>query len=575
MTAPSKADRAGDDPTGPTTAARTPAAAPSDRARKDAARLLQRLTPREAQVFARTAAGDDDRAVAAALGIAPATVRKHLNRAMRKLGVGSRAEAARLAALLGTPGPTAEPTPAAPPKTPGETGPTMPTGPAEPGPVPAGAAVEPSPPPTPEEPPRTPDGPRPPEEPEPPQARPQEQPSAPLPRPPLAGAPPRRRPEFAAFSAAVHARLVQQTFLVTGSPHRATRSVRIALGAAALRWDEVAELPDPEGWVRAAAFESALSPWRRGGPRRAGRRHLPHRRIKVKGERARRRPDENRPTARDRALLTAMHRLTRPQRRAVVLHDAVGLPVAAVAEEVESSTAAAAGRVLAAREELSRTVPEVVGADPSAPGFGPALGALLFEAAVRACPSPRVPSPARLAAGGRRRAHAVTGAAGLLVLGTAGAMVVTLVVGGPDDTARRARPAAAPQTEASPPPEVCSAAGTGSSGPAAPGREPGLRSPWCSPTAPRPGAAPSGAADGGTALPDGDTSSTAPQDGTDGTSGPGDGTVTEGAPPHDGQPVTGPVALTRPADALPVPVPCAPLWPCATLAPADVPRLLP
>ncbi|WP_344623510.1 LuxR C-terminal-related transcriptional regulator [Kitasatospora arboriphila] len=399
MTAPSKADRAGDDPTGPTTAARTPAAAPSDRARKDVARLLQRLTPREAQVFARTAAGDDDRAVAAALGIAPATVRKHLNRAMRKLGVGSRAEAARLAALLGTPGPTAEPTPAAPPKTPGATGPTMPTGPAEPGPVPAGAAVEPSPPPTPEEPPRTPDGPRPPEEPEPPQARPQEQPSAPLSRPPLAGAPPRRRPEFAAFSAAVHARLVQQTFLVTGSPHRAARSVRIALGAAALRWDEVAELPDPEGWVRAAAFESALSPWRRGGPRRAGRRHLPHRRIKVKGERARRRPDENRPTARDRALLTAMHRLTRPQRRAVVLHDAVGLPVAAVAEEVESSTAAAAGRVLAAREELSRTVPEVVGADPSAPGFGPALGALLFEAAVRACPSPRVPSPGRLAAG--------------------------------------------------------------------------------------------------------------------------------------------------------------------------------
>ncbi|MCU7824376.1 LuxR C-terminal-related transcriptional regulator [Kitasatospora sp. DSM 101779] len=554
MTAPSKADRAGDDPTGPTNAARPAAAAPSARVREDAARLLQRLTPREAQVVARVAAGDDDRAVAAALGVAPATVRKHLNRAMRKLGVGSRAEAARLAALLGTPGRAAEP---APPD------PTGVADPVEPGPAPAPveATAEPAPDRAPEE---ARQGPRR-QPPEPVRARP------PAPSGPPVGTP-RRRPEFAAFSAAVHTRLVQQTYLVTGSPHRAARSVRIALGAAALRWDEVAELPDPEGWVRAAAFESALSPWRRGGPRRAGGHRLPHRTIKVKTDRVRRRADESRPTARDRALLTAMHRLSRPQRRAVVLHDAVGLPVAAVAEEVESSTAAAEGRVRAAREELARTVPGVVGADPSAPGFGPALGALLFEAAVRACPSPRTPSAARLATAGRRRAHAVTGAAGLLTLGMAGAMVVTLVVGGPDDTARPARPAAAPRTDVSPPPEVCSSAGTGSSGPAAPGREPGLRSPWCSPTGPRPSTGPAGPAEGGTDAPDGTPSSGNPQDGTDGTGG---GTVTEGAAPHDGQPVAGPAALSRPADALPLPVPCAPLWPCPTLAPAEVPRLLP
>ncbi|PBC79403.1 DNA-binding CsgD family transcriptional regulator [Streptomyces sp. TLI_235] len=544
MTAPSKADRAGDDPTGPTTGAQPDAAAssavtPSAAAREDAARLLRRLTPREAQVLARTAAGDDERAVAAALGIAPATARRHLDRAMRKLGVGSRAEAARLAALLGTAPPPAEPTEPVEPVEPAES--------AEAADVEAGPIAD--------------------------------YERAPAPEParapePVPGPPP-RPPDFAAFSAAVHTRLVQQTFLVTGSPHRAAHSVRIALGAAALQWDEVAALPDPEGWVRAAAFESALSPWRRGGPRRAGGHHLPHRAIKVRKERGgRRRTAEGRPTARDRALLTAMHRLTRPQRRAVVLHDAVGLPVAAVAAEVESTTPAAEGRVRSARERLARAVPEVVGADPSAPGFGPALGVLLFEAAVRACPSPHVPSPGRLATGARRRTYAATGAAGLLALGMAGAMLVTLVIGGPDDSRRPARPAAVPQTTVAPPPEVCSAAGTGSAGPAAPGREPGLRSPWCSPLAPRPGALPTGAPGDEPSAPDDPPADGTQDGGTQET--PDGGTVPQGAAPHDGQPVGAvPAEQPRPADALPLTVPCPPLWPCPTLAPTGNPRLLP
>lgn len=63
--------------------------------------------------------------------------------------------------------------------------------------------------------------------------------------------------------------------------------------------------------------------------------------------------------------------------------------------EVESSTAAAEGRVLAARVALAAALPGLVGADPADPGFGDRLSALLYRAGVRGCPEPlRPPVPA-------------------------------------------------------------------------------------------------------------------------------------------------------------------------------------
>lgn len=429
MTAPSKAHRTENTPAGP------PEVGPPTRAQlqaqADAARLLEPLTPRELQVLARLATGDDDRAVAAALGMAPATARRHLQRAMRKLGVESREDAARLAALLGIPPDAAAPDTAAPDTT-----------------VPEAAAVPPAPP-------------------------------AP-PVPPVPPVPP-AEPAFATFSAAVHPRLVQQVYLLTGSVQRADHAVRTALGTAALEWEEVAALDDPEARVRAAAFEAAQSPW--------------HRLPRLRPRRRRDRP------AADGTLLAALDGLTRPRRRALVLHDAVGLPVPALAAEVESTTAAAEARVRAARAQLARTVPEVVGDDPLAPGFGPALGGLLYEAAVRACPARQAPAADRLETGARRRSLALTAAAGLLTLAMGGAVVTTMVLddGPAGSQAGGPAPAAKPDTAVAPPPQVCSAAGTGSAGPAAPGHEPGLHSPWCSPVPPQPAEAdgsPGGGEDG-------------------------------------------------------------------------------
>ncbi|MEV7027256.1 hypothetical protein AB0O00_34630, partial [Kitasatospora sp. NPDC093558] len=185
-----------------------------------------------------------------------------------------------------------------------------------------------------------------------------------------------------------HARLVQQVFLLTACRHRAAHCVRRAFGEARRGWDAVAGSGNPEGWVRVRASELALSPWHRGGPRRAHAWRLPHRRIKVRpaDESQAVLPDHDRLTDRDRALLKALKRLSRPQRRALVLHDGLGLPAAAVAVEVESTLAAAEGRVWTARAALAQWVPDLVGPDPAAPGFADRLSGLLHRAAVRGCP---------------------------------------------------------------------------------------------------------------------------------------------------------------------------------------------
>ncbi|MFH8403603.1 LuxR C-terminal-related transcriptional regulator [Streptomyces sp. NPDC018019] len=74
-----------------------PAAQPDD----EGARLLQMLTPREVEVLVRVAEGEDTRLIAAGMGIAPSTARTHVQRVLMKLGVGSRLEAAALAARTG------------------------------------------------------------------------------------------------------------------------------------------------------------------------------------------------------------------------------------------------------------------------------------------------------------------------------------------------------------------------------------------------------------------------------------------------------------------------------------------
>ncbi|WP_371577550.1 RNA polymerase sigma factor [Streptomyces sp. NBC_01314] len=139
--------------------------------------------------------------------------------------------------------------------------------------------------------------------------------------------------------------LVQQAYLLTGRRRLAREAVEHAFQLAWHRWPEVAADRDPAGWVRAAAHEYALSPWHRLRP-------LPRRHHE-------RQPAD--PTG--RALLTALLELPPPYRRTLLLYDGVGLNLPDTAAETESSTPAAAGRLLYARAIVTERLPEPVAAD--------------------------------------------------------------------------------------------------------------------------------------------------------------------------------------------------------------------
>lgn len=137
--------------------------------------------------------------------------------------------------------------------------------------------------------------------------------------------------------------LVRQTYLLTGRRELARESVERAFQIAWQRWPEVARDRDPAGWVRAMAYECALSPWHR---LRLRHRH----------------PEPPPPDAFDRALMDTLLKLPTAYRRTLVLYDGVGLGLPETAAETEASTRAAVNRLAHAREALVERLPEL--ADP-------------------------------------------------------------------------------------------------------------------------------------------------------------------------------------------------------------------
>ncbi|KJK40920.1 hypothetical protein UK15_03765 [Streptomyces variegatus] len=137
--------------------------------------------------------------------------------------------------------------------------------------------------------------------------------------------------------------LVRQAYLLTGRREVARESVERAFQIAWQRWPEVARDRDPAGWVRAMAYECALSPWHRFRPRY-------------------RHPEPPPPDAFDRALMDTLLKLPPSYRRTLVLHDGVGLGLPETAAETEASTRAAVNRLAHAREAVAERLPEL--ADP-------------------------------------------------------------------------------------------------------------------------------------------------------------------------------------------------------------------
>ncbi|MDQ0986482.1 helix-turn-helix domain-containing protein [Streptomyces sp. V2I9] len=195
--------------------------------------------------------------------------------------------------------------------------------------------------------------------------------------------------------------LVRQTYLLTRRRALARESVERAFQLAWHRWPEVAVDRDPAGWVRAAAYEYALSPWHRM-------------------RRAHRYTDAPPTEPVGRALSDALLDLPPAYRRTLLLYDGVGLDLPETAAETEASTPAAAGRLMTARAALAERLPELAGA-----GSPAEQSALLHDrlgglARAEDVPVPRPADAVR--AGGENRARLWTRAA---VAGVALLMLVT------------------------------------------------------------------------------------------------------------------------------------------------------
>ncbi|MFD8601624.1 XRE family transcriptional regulator [Streptomyces sp. TSRI0445] len=140
--------------------------------------------------------------------------------------------------------------------------------------------------------------------------------------------------------------LVRQTYLLTGRRALARESVERAFELAWQRWPEVAVDRDPAGWVRAAAYEYAMSPWHRL-------------------RRTHRHPDAPPTEPGKRALFDALLDLPPAYRRTLLLYDGVGLDLPETAAETEASTPAAAGRLMTARAAVAERLPELADAAPA------------------------------------------------------------------------------------------------------------------------------------------------------------------------------------------------------------------
>ncbi|MCX4823952.1 SigE family RNA polymerase sigma factor [Streptomyces sp. NBC_01142] len=146
--------------------------------------------------------------------------------------------------------------------------------------------------------------------------------------------------EFDAFYTATAKRLVATVYAMTGDLAEAEDAVQEAYARAWQRWSRLTREGDPLPWVRTVASRLAISTWRRTRNRlRAQLRHGPAPDVPGLSE--------------DRvALVAALRELSPDQRRAVVLHHLLDLPVEEVARETGASSGAVRTRLSRARKLL-------------------------------------------------------------------------------------------------------------------------------------------------------------------------------------------------------------------------------
>lgn len=162
--------------------------------------------------------------------------------------------------------------------------------------------------------------------------------------------------DFDTFYAATARRLVAVVYALTGNLADAEDAVHEAYARAWAKWPSVVAGGDPAAWVRVVAQRLAVSAWRK-----ARNRLLAHRRHGVPDTAPELGPDHV-------ALVAALQKLPKDQRRALVLFHLYDLPADTVARELGCTPGALRTRLTRARKALAEHLADT-GPPPVAAGL--------------------------------------------------------------------------------------------------------------------------------------------------------------------------------------------------------------
>ncbi|KAB1927263.1 SigE family RNA polymerase sigma factor [Micromonospora noduli] len=153
--------------------------------------------------------------------------------------------------------------------------------------------------------------------------------------------------EFDDFYTSTYRRVVGQLYAMLGDLNEAEDAVQEAYCRAWQRRTKLNEYDSPEAWVRTVAYRIAVSSWRRARNRLAAhRRHGPQDPVQSTG-------------SGHLELIGALAGLPYEQRRVVVLHHLVGLPLADICRETGTPLGTVKSRLARGRQALAQHFTEL------------------------------------------------------------------------------------------------------------------------------------------------------------------------------------------------------------------------
>lgn len=177
-----------------------------------------------------------------------------------------------------------------------------------------------------------------------------------------------RRADFGAHFEAHYPRLVAQLYAITLDAAEAHDSVQDAYARAWKKWQTITAEEDPVDWVRRVAVSSTTRSWRSLLAGAGLKRPAP--------------PDTSMLEPRTATLIRALHQLSPPERRAVVLHHMAGLSIRQIAAVERATPRRVQERVYQARLLLARALATISwpSVERAVPVYDPARYAIADDA---------------------------------------------------------------------------------------------------------------------------------------------------------------------------------------------------